>query len=94
MWFFFYTKAIELVKYHQDNIPNYEPEPEEVQAGFQKFQKTFGSYAVIDRVARTINIPEDQLYKWSARRFWFKQLYLAWETHYQNEYNKLIMKRK
>lgn len=41
----------------------------------------------------TLNIPEDDLYKWSARRFWVKQIYLAWRAHTNNKHTKLIMKK-
>jgi len=40
-------------------------------------------------------VSEDVLYTdWSARRFWFKHIYLAWESHYQAEYHKLLMAKK
>jgi len=61
---------------------------------FEAFQKKFGSYAQIDQVSRKINVPEEVLYRdWSARQFWFKHIYLAWEGHHTREYNKAIQQR-
>lgn len=37
---------------------------------------------------------DDLLYKWSARRFWFKHIYLAYESKNRWEDHKRMMKKK
>ena len=84
-----------LIEWHTKNLPPYAPEPEEIEAGFDEFQKKFGAYATIDQVSRKINISEEALYKdWTAQEFWFKHLYLAWESYYQGKYRKVLMNKK
>lgn len=45
---------------------------------------------MIDRVSREIGVSEDELYKWPARRFWYKHIYLAWESFNKAEDAKRI----
>ena len=93
-WFFF-RKAVDLIAWHQRSIPRYSPEPEEIEAGFERLQATFGIYATIAEISKKINIPEATLYKdWSAQEFWYKHLYEAHSSAIQGKYRELIMKRK
>jgi hypothetical protein len=90
----FFSKAQELIEWHSKNLPAYNASPEEIEAGWPEFQKKFASYAQIDQVARKIHVTEEVLYRdWSAREFWFKHLYLAWESYHQSEYNRILTKK-
>ena len=91
---FFYDQIEQLISWHSGQLPDYTPEPEEVEAGFERLQEVFGSFATITEVGITLGLDPDILLNWSARRFWTTQLYLSHKSHVQAEYSKLIMKRK
>lgn len=91
---FFFLKAGELINWHRSNLPIFETTPEETEAGFEEFQKKFGTYGTISQASIDLSIPEEQLYKWPARVFWYKHIWLSWRSFHQSEYQKLLLKRK
>ena len=85
---------MELINWYSERLPDYSPEPEEVEAGYERLQKAFGSIATITEAAKALGERLQDIYLWSAKEFYTQQLYLSHRAHVDAEYRKLIMNKK
>ena len=90
-WQFFYHQANELEKEHQRQLPESHLDVEEAQAGFDKLYEIFGPALTLDRLSRTMIIPEKTiLFTWNIREYYFKIRMHAWEAFCQREYQRIV----
>lgn len=91
---FFFLKSDELLKWFSEKLPPYKPDPEEVEAGYEKLAQAFGSFATIIEAAKELGVNPEVLLKWSAKEFYTTQLYLSHRAAVRAEFNRLIMAKK
>jgi predicted nucleotidyltransferase len=62
--------------------------------GIEQVFKAFGFLAVLHNVSQRVGLPEDELLKWSVRRFYTKTKLLAWLDHAEKEYRNQVFGKK
>lgn len=94
-WFrqFFYNQVLSFEDQHAKQLPSSSYTPEEVEAGYEKLNNSFGFLLTLDNISTHTGIPEDELLgKWSVRRFYTKVKMLAWQAYCQKEYSRIVSK--
>ena len=92
-WLFFSGKVLEYAKRLVDELPAQEYTNEEEKAGFPQIYETFGFYATMDTIARYVGKDDEEVLKWSVNKFYTKLKFIAWRSHAQKEYQRIMSKK-
>ena len=63
---------------------------EEVQAGIEQINSTFGFYGTLDRISRYLGISDHQALQLSYYEFYFKVVYLSHINKFQNDLAEIL----
>lgn len=66
----------------------------QIQAGFERIQRTFGFYSTLLYMENSTSYKRDELLMWTVAEFYTNFAYLAWTSHALEKYHQILKDSK
>ena len=90
---FYLSEVGRIEEWHTSNLPKNGYTPEQIEAGYGRLAENFGFYYTLLFMEKVTPYKRAELLEWTVQEFKHNLRFIAWQNHTDEEYAK-IMKRK
>ena len=91
---FYASEYSRIERHHADNTPASGFTPDQLEAGYEKLNRTFGFFGILVFLEKETSTPREKILKWSVAEFKLNLRYIAWTNEINKRYGEILEKKR